>query len=275
MIVDTHVHPLSDDRARYPEAPPPGPDWYSGFHLTAEECLEQMAAAGVDQMVLVSAYSVYAYDNSYAADAATQHPGKFVGVCRIDGMAPDAAEVLSSWVEGRGMRGVRLGTADPRGYPACERARQLGIPVSIQITAEELNQVRALAERFPEVNFILDHLAHPRIDDGPPYAAAHEFFALSDLQNVHFKFSSMNLREAAEGKSTPPAFVTALVERFGPGRLLWGSDFPHTRGSEAAPYKDLVDLARETLAFLPAADREQMLAGTARQLYPALVGAVS
>lgn len=271
VIVDTHVHPLSDDPARYPELPPPGPDWYRGLRLTADECLEQMATAGVDQTVLVSAYSVYAYDNSYAADAAAQHPDRFVGVCRIDSLAPDAPEVLSSWVERRGMRGVRLGTADARGYPACERARQLGIPVSIQVAAEELSQVGALAEHFPDVNIILDHLAHPRTDDGPPYEAAREFFALRDLSNLHFKFSSMNLREASAGKSTPRAFVEALVERFGPGRLLWGSDFPHTRGSASAPYKDLVDLARDTLAFLPVGDREQMLAGTARKLYPALV----
>lgn len=172
MIVDTHVHPLSDDPVLYPESPPPGPDWYHGLHLTADECLEQMAIAGVDQMVLVSAYSVYAYDNSYAADAAAQHPDRFVGVCRIDGLAPDAPEVLSSWVERRGMRGVRLGTADARGYPACERARRLGIPVSIQVSAEELSQVRALAERFPDVNVILDHLAHPRTDDGPAHPTA-------------------------------------------------------------------------------------------------------
>jgi predicted TIM-barrel fold metal-dependent hydrolase len=169
------------------------------------------------------------------------------------------------------MRGVRFGGAEAAVYPACERAQELGIPVAIQVTADRLHEVRELAERFPSVNGILDHLAHPPTADGPPYAAAGEFFALRDLTNVHFKFSSMNLWEAAEGKSTTKAFLGALVEHFGSGRLLWGSDFPHSRGSASAPYKDLVDLAREALAFLPAAEREQMLAGTAHKLFPALV----
>jgi L-fuconolactonase len=272
MIVDTHVHPLSDDPVRYPTAPPPGPDWYAGMHLTAEECIEQMAIARVDQMVLVSAYSLYAYDNSYAADAAAAHPDRFVGVCRIDPLAPDAPEVLSGWVD-RGIRGVRLGSAEPGAYAVWERARQLGIPVAVQVSREHLGQVRQLAKRFPDVNVILDHLAHPSVQDGPPYRQASDFFALRDLPNLYLKFSSMNLREAAEGQSTTRAFIEALVEHFGPSYLLWGSDFPHTRGSAWAPYKDLVDLARTSLAFLPAADREQMLAGTAHKLYPTLATA--
>jgi len=271
-IVDTHVHPLSDDREQYPLAPggDRGPDWHSAMHYTAEECLEQMDLSGVDQMVLVSSFSAYEYDNSYAADGAARYPNRFVGVCRIDGSAPDAPDTLSYWVEERGMRGVRLGTADPRGFPTCERARQLGVPVALQVPASELDQVRQVAEHFPEVKVILDHLAHPPIADGPPYADARAFFALADCPNLYLKFSSMNIWEAAKGKSTPRAFIEALVTRFGPPRLLWGSDYPHSQGSPAAPYKELVDLARETVAFLSPADREQMLAGTARSLFPVL-----
>jgi L-fuconolactonase len=272
VIVDTHIHPLSDDPVRYPTSPPPGPDWYQGLHFTGDECLEQMALAGVDQMVLVSAYSLYGYDNSFAADLAREHPGRFVGVCRIDGAAPDVAAALDSWIEGKGMRGVRFGSADPSVYPACERARQLGIPVALQVTQDKLGQVRLLAQAFPDLNLILDHLAHPPTDDGPPYQAASEFFALRDLPNLHQKFSSMNLWEADAGRSSRRAFVEALVEHFGPSRLMWGSDFPHTRGTSSDPYKELVDLVRDALDFLPATDREQMLAGTARKLFPALGG---
>jgi hypothetical protein len=114
VIVDTHVHPLAADRARYPLSPPEGsgPDWYTEMHFTAEECLEQMALSGVDQMVLVSSYSAYTNDNSYAADAAASSPAHFAGVCRIDPLAPDAPETLSYWIEERGMCGVRLGSAD-------------------------------------------------------------------------------------------------------------------------------------------------------------------
>lgn len=271
MIVDTHVHPLSEDFERYPLAPGrEGPDWYTSTRCTAEECLAQMAAAGVDQMVLVSSVTAYEYDNGYCADAAASHRDRFVGVCRIDPLAQGAPDTLSSWVEGRGLRGVRIGTADPRAYPTCERARQLGIPVAIQVSGGELRQVRQLAERLPDVQLILDHLAHPPVEDGPPYAEAGEFFALADCPNLNFKFSTLNIREAGTGRSTPRAFLEAMVDRFGPTRLMWGSDFPHSTGSPTAPYRELVELAREAVAFLSPADQEQVLAGTARRLYPTL-----
>ena len=51
---------------------------------------------------------------------------------------------------------------------------------------------------------------------------------------------------------------------------MWGSDFPHSLGSPAAPYADLVEMARAALDHLSPTDREQMLAGTALSLYPAL-----
>ena len=117
--------------------------------------------------------------------------------------------------------------------------------------------------------------AHPSIESGPPYTEAREFFALAECPNLYLKFSSMNIWEAYKGRSTPRAFLDALVTRFGPGRLIWGSDYPHSSGSSANPYKELVDLAREALAFLSAADRDQVLAGTARSLYPALAGATN
>jgi len=273
LIVDTHIHPISDDPRRYPLAPEPttGPDWYTNTHFTAEECLDQVAVSGVDRVVLVSSISAYGYDNRYAADAAARYPDRFVSVCRIDPLAPGAPDTLTSWIEGYGMQGVRLGSADPQGYPTCERARQLGIPVALQVPGADLRDVRQLVARFPDVKVILDHLAHPDVEDGPPYAAAAEFFALAECPNLYLKFSSMNIREADRGKSTPRAFLEALVTRFGSGRLMWGSDFPHSTGSPAAPYRELVDLAREALAFLSPTDREQVLAGTALSLYPALL----
>ena len=271
-MVDTHLHPISEDRARYPLSPGEGPPWYLDWHFTVEEILQQMDHAGVDQVVLVSSASAYGTDNSYAADAAQQYPARCVGVCRIDGNAATAPEALRGWIEERGMRGARLGAGGPRAFPVCERAQELGIPVAIQLPRERLGEVGEVAKRFPSLKVILDHLAHPLLESGPPYPDAAPLFALAVMPNVYFKLSTMNIHEASAGKSTPQAFFETFLERCGPGRLLWGSDFPHTTGSRVEPYKGLVDLARETFSFLSAADREQVFAGTARSLFPALDG---
>ena len=274
MIVDTHVHPISDDRQRYPLAPGrlEAEDWDTRTHLTGPALRVLMDQAGVDGAVLVSAYTAYAYDNSYAADAALEAPGRFVGACRIDPLLPDAPETLRYWVEQRGVCGVRLGTAEPGVDPTCAAAQALGIPVAFQVKRSEIQQVQAVARRFPDLPVILDHLAHPLVADGPPYRAAAAFFGLAETPNLYLKFSSLNLREAAEGDSTPRAFMETLVDRFGPSRLTWGSDFPHSAGGPEAPYGELVDLVRTALAGLSSADREQALAGTALALYPTLAG---
>ena len=89
---------------------------------------------------------------------------------------------------------------------------------------------------------------------------------------LHLKLTS-HLFHTLGGLDAQQRFARALDKHFGARRLLWGSDFPHTQGSAADPYKELVDLAREALAFLSPADREQLLAGTARSLFPALARA--
>jgi predicted TIM-barrel fold metal-dependent hydrolase len=272
-MVDTHVHPISQDRARYALSPGEGPPWYIDWHFTVEEILQQMDHAGVDQVVLVSSASAYGTDNSYAADAAQQYPARCVGVCRIDGHAATAPATLRGWIADRGMRGARLGAGGPRAFAVCEQAQELGIPVAIQLPCERLSEVGEVAQRFPALKVILDHLAHPLLESGPPYQEAAPLFELATLPNVYLKFSTMNIQEASAGKSTPRASFEALLDRCGPGHLMWGSDFPHTTGSRAEPYKELVDLARETFGFLSETDREQVFAGTARSLFPALDGA--
>jgi predicted TIM-barrel fold metal-dependent hydrolase len=269
-MVDTHVHPVAEDHTRYPLSPGDGPPWYLDWHFTVEQILQQMDHAGVDQVVLVSSSAAYGTDNSYAADAAQYDPARCVGVCRIDGNAPTAPETLRSWIQDRGMRGVRLGAGGPAAFPVCERALELGIPVAIQLRRDRLGEVGEVARRFPALKVILDHLAHPLLESGPPYADAAPLFALADLPNVYFKFSTMNIHEAAAGKSTPRAFFETLLECCGPDHLMWGSNFPHTTGSRTEPYKDLIDLARETFGFLSESEREQVFAGTARSLFPAL-----
>jgi predicted TIM-barrel fold metal-dependent hydrolase len=64
-----------------------------------------------------------------------------------------------------------------------------------------------------------------------------------------------------------PAFTTALLDIFGPDRLLWGSNFPATydRG-----LKERLDLAMEELSFLSQQDRRKLFAENSQALWPPL-----
>jgi len=290
ILIDTHLHPLADDLARYPVAPISGEQsaWSKGMHLTADEIVQHLAAAGVDQATLVQASTVHGYDNRYCADCCARYPELFVGVCCIDPRLPDAPATLSAWFE-RGMRGVRLFTLgnasgaqaeaasaqgrwldDPRTEPVWARAEELGIPVAVQVSMAGLDMVRSMLARFPRVPLILDHLAGPTLADGPPYREAEPLLALSAFPNLFLKLTTVTVRAVSEGRSDPAAFFGTLLARFGAARLLWGSNFPATRGSAAGPYTELVEEAREALAFLSAVEQEQIFAGTALSLYPAL-----
>lgn len=264
MIVDTHVHPVAADQDRYPLHAAEGEDWFKDGPMTGENFLEHMARAGVDQAVLVQAFTAHGYDNSYAADCAAKYPEKFVAAGRVDPHAPDGPETLSYWVKERGLRGVRLGAdtpeeiGHPRLLPLLVRAEQLRITISVQLAGEArrsgLPALGGLIDRFRGINFVLDHLAH---------APALDLAALARHPNLHLKFSSLNIREMADDRG----YFKRLFDDYGASRIMWGSDFPHSKGD----YMELVGLAKETVSFLTTEDREQALGGTARRLYPSLV----
>src|SRR5262249_40952410 len=126
----------------------------------------------------------------------------------------------------------------------------------------------AVIARFPEVRILLDHMARPLIEDGPPYAQAAGLFSLSRHPNLFLKLTTHNLRESKKGKATPESFFARVVAEFGARRIAWGSTSPASEGTLAG----LLAGARAALAALPQSDRDWIFSGTARSLYPSLAG---
>jgi L-fuconolactonase len=292
MIVDTHVHVVSDDQRKYPRndsiqissenanagqaVTPGGPGgWVQD--MTAETLLSLNAQAGIDKTVLVQAYSAYKYDNSYTADCAAKYPDRFTSVCILDPTQSDTPDRLTYWVKQRGMRGLRLFTTtetegtwldDPRTFPVWERAASLGIPICVMVLFHQIARVRTVLERFPHVTVALDHLTVPRLSAGPPYDSVQPLFELVRFPNLYLKFSSVNLYSARRGKSTPKEFFTRLVDCFGAKRLMWGSNFPATHDRSL---KDQFNLAKQELSFLPQEDQRRIFGETALTLWPMLL----
>ncbi len=103
-----------------------------------------------------------------------------------------------------------------------------GLSYDLLITASQLPQAIVFADRHPELRLVLDHAAKPEIRRGG-YASWRP--AITDLaarEQCWCKVSGL-VTEADHAQWTEAElrpYLDALLEAFGPRRLLFGSDWP-------------------------------------------------
>jgi predicted TIM-barrel fold metal-dependent hydrolase len=263
VIVDAHAHVWKADK-KYPD---PSATTMSPLCDVPLSLLKQyMEEDGVARAVLVQ--PMYpGEDNSLVADAARAEPDRFAAVAVVDPRTPNAADRLTFWVKEQGCRGLRLRPSFPgeaaafEEEPLWKRSRELGVVLSVLARPEHLPAIGRMAARFPEVPLIVDHLAHP---DGP--AALQALLELARFPSVRVKPTGFyyysrtgypydDCREIAK----------AVGERFGPDRLIWGSDFPHVLLK--AGYGRTVRLFERRFDFWSREERERIMGGNALALY--------
>ena len=277
MIVDTHVHVVAADRERYPLHPTGiSLDWFRKAPVTVEEFLELMTAAGVDRAVLVQPMSAYSFDNRYVIDSAQRHSDRLASVVIVDTLDDPAGRLRTMADEG--VSGVRLFAIrnpslsrldSPNALGLCEVAAELDLCVIVTILSNQLPELRAVLERFPDVTVTLDHCGFPDLSGGPPYAKAAALFELASVSNLNLKVSC-HLLEQAEAAGDPRDLVDQLAATYGADRLLWGSDFPQTHDRS---YAELVELGRTACSRLSLADQRRFLGENALRLWPRFGGA--
>ena len=269
MIVDAHTHlwrPVSQG------ANPVRTIVGSESDISAELLRHYLDEHGVRRAVLVQ--PVYpGEDNSYVADVAAADPECFAAVCVVDPRQPDAAERLAYWCSKRGCRGLRLrprlpGEAasfgHPSTFPLWEEVARLGAVVSVLCDFAQLPAVAQMAERFPTVPLVIDHLAHPsRPDD---LASLGPLLELKRFPRVHIKVSGFYyFSRAPYPYADCRDLLRAVYGSFGPARLIWGSDFPHVLLK--ASYGGALATVERLCPWITAAERELILGDNAASLY--------
>ncbi|OBR50023.1 amidohydrolase family protein [Paraburkholderia tropica] len=279
QIVDIHPHIISGDEGRYPPAPLFGKrsEWSKERPTTVETLIEAMDAAGIAKAAVVHSSTTYGFDNSYVVDGCAKYPQRLAAVGSVDVLQPDAAKTIRVWVD-RGLVGLRLFTGgstqafdpteleNPASFAAWELCAELKLPMCITTGAVGLPQVKALAQRFPQVAIVLDHMTRPDLKDGAPYAGAASFFELAALPNVYLKITPKNCDDAKSGAATPETFFPKLIAEFGAQRLSWGSNYPTSPGTLG----EILKTMRDTLDGVSEEDRAWIFGKTAQRLYPAL-----
>ena len=277
MIVDTHVHVWEIDPPRYPVGPT-SPNWnsYPDEPGTADELLAEMDTNGVDWTVLVQT-SWSTWDNGYIADSVERFPNRFIGHGLIDPQDPNNAEQVRYWIKERGLVGFRF---HPMYYPGekilltrqnepmWEEIASLDAVIQFHLRAEFADQVAMIADRYPSLKLIIDHMGYPQVD-----ADEAEFKPIVDLgryDNICLKLSDVAGRSSQDFpyRDVHP-FIEKLLGAFGAERMVWGTGYPgHHRLKHNWPTLDQeLRLVREGLPFLTDAQQERILGGTAAEIW--------
>src|SRR5712691_2707199 len=105
LTLDAQVHAYERNH--------PGRPWvgtlYGPTEVTGDQMVAAMDAVGVDGAVLVSPFSMYRYDASYAKEVYTAHPDRFALVKPVDPTDPAAvADTIADWAATNGTVGIRV-----------------------------------------------------------------------------------------------------------------------------------------------------------------------
>lgn len=286
--VDSHHHLWRPDPRRYP--------WLAGPGLAAlnrpfgrADLAAAAAGTGIGAAVVVQAadevtetVDLLALAGSAGGRGVRTGPGAprvvaVVGWADLrDPGAPAWLDRLRAAPGGARLAGVRAslrGVPDPgwlAGPGPAAALRHLaarGLSLDLLAGPPALTAAGTAAAGHPGLRVILDHAGHPPLADRTAlgaWAASVRRFARHP--NTAVKFSGVWTR--APGARWDPGdlrpVAETLLEAFGPGRVMFGSDWPVCLLS--ASYPEVVAAARAALG-LAGADEQRVFGGNARAWY--------
>lgn len=198
------------------------------YDATPERYLAMLEANGTRRGVLIQP-SFLGFDNRYLLAALARAPARLRGIAALEHGTP--AEALDR-LAAAGIVGVRLnllGRGDPdlraagwRRHLAAIRA--LGWQVEVQCEAARLPALLpALLDA--DLPIVIDHFGRPDPALGIADPGLRYLLGQVARERVHVKLSgAYRIGDALAQRLAP-----MLRDAFGPARLLWGSDWPHTQ----------------------------------------------
>src|SRR5262249_2034788 len=196
LTIDAQVHAYERNH--------PGRPWAAVLHgpaeVTGDVMVAAMDAVGIDGALLVSPFTMYRYDASYAIEVHAQHPGRFGLVKPVDPTDPGVAETIADWAATPGTVGIRIflnrGVATDAADPGLQRvlaaAARYALPVNLMRTGRR-EQAAALAGRPPNTQLGIGRLGLPQPQEPPapvePFADLPKLLALAAHANLAVKIS--------------------------------------------------------------------------------------
>jgi L-fuconolactonase len=272
--------PTLDSQVHAYERNHPGRPWigtlYGPSEVTGDQMVAAMDAVGVDGAILVSPFSMYGYDASYALEVFAAHPSRFRLVKPVDPTDPAVVDTIADWASTDGTVGIRIflrdnastDPADPAINHVLAAAAQHSLPVNVACTGR-LDQARQLAARNPNTRLVIDHLGLSQPHEPPPpaqpFADLPKLLALAAHDNVAVKISgacTLSHEPFPHNDIWDP--LGHVFDAFGFDRCMWGTDW--TRAVGMLTYEQGVEAFRVT-DRLSDSERTALMGGTLQQIY--------
>ena len=271
-IVDAQVHAYERDR--------PGRPWVGTLTgpkaVNGDAMVGAMDAVGVDGALLVSPFSMYRYDASYAIEVQKAHPGRFGLIKPVDPTDPAVADTIADWKATAGTVGVRIMMRDPMSKdpadPGINRVlvagAKHGLPVNI-LAWGRMEQAEQLAARNPDTQIVIDHLGLQQPHEPPASAdcwdALPQVLALARQPNIAIKITgACTLSHLPFPYNDIWDNLGRMFDAFGLDRCLWGTDW--TRAIDVLTYGQGVEAFKLT-DRLSASDKAMLMGGALERVY--------
>jgi L-fuconolactonase len=272
LTIDAQVHAYERDH--------PGRPWAAVLtgpaEVTGDDMVRAMDAVDVDGALLISPFTMYRYDASYAIEVRNRHPNRFGLIKPVDPSDPAVVETIADWAATPGVVGIRImmnrdvseDAADPGINRVLAAGARHGLPVNI-LCWGRLAQARALAARNPNTSIVIDHLGLQQPFEPPPpaqpFADLPKVLEVASQPNVAIKITGACTlsREAFPYKDIWDP-LSRIFDAFGIERCMWGTDW--TRAVKLLTYQQGVDAFRNT-DRLSESDKRTLMGGTLQRVY--------
>ena len=272
MRIDAHQHYWQVSRGDYGWLTPALGPIHRDFG--PQDLVPLLARHGIERTILVQAAPTEA-ETAFLLDIAERNHSVagVVGWCDFD--AHDASERIARLSGNPLLVGLRPMVHDipdeswlarPSLAPAFAAVAAHDLVFDALLRPQHITPLLDVLDRHPTLAVVVDHAAKPDLISGEIANWREDIAAVAARPQSFCKISGL-VTEAAAGWTieTLRPVVSHLLAVFGPGRLIWGSDWPVV--TLRADYSNWFETVAELLAPLPETDRAAIMGGNAQRLY--------
>jgi L-fuconolactonase len=240
-----------------------------------EDLLPLLRQCGIEKTILVQAAPT-AEETRYLLAIARTTPVVAGVVGWVDLAARDAADQISELAKDENLKSLRPMLQDlpqddwilrPELRDGLRAIRENRLRFDVLIFPRHLPYIAKFFAAYADVPMVIDHGAKPYIARGEIEPWKREMRAIArDFPNACCKLSGLATEAAPDWtiENLRP-YVEALIEMWGPSRLMWGSDWPVV--TLAGDYVGWLRTAEVLTSALSINEREMVFGGTAARFY--------